>query len=136
MGSNPTPLKASKLPHYLDLVEAAEAPAAILRAVQSYLNAWPKERVDAVQKIDGGWAPFDWNGQPLRVNGVRDLRRIRDVIHSHCKFLRAAGMASTPDLNELDEFFCAATEKAENVERPVPQARTQALSSHQYVLDN
>jgi len=136
MGSNPTPLKASKLPHYLDLVAAAEVPAAVLRAVQSYLNAWPKERVEAVQKIDGGWAPFDWSGQPLRVNGVRDLRRISDAVHRHCIFLSDAGMAPTPELTELDKFFCAAIDKAENMEQPVPQMRTQALSSHQYALDN
>ncbi len=136
MGSNQTPLSASKLPRYLDLVAAAESPAEVLRAVQSYLNAWAKERIESVQKIDGGWAPFDRDQKPLRVNGVRDLRRIRDAIHRHCIFLSDAGMAPTQELRELDEFFCAATEMAENAEPAAPQMRMRAAPSHRFVLDN
>lgn len=136
MGSSRTTSEASKLLHFLELVTAAETPAAVLRAVQSYLNAWPKERVEAVQKIDGGWAPFDWNRQPLRVNGLRDLCRIRDAVHRHCIFLSDAGMATTPELTELDEFFCAAIDKAEKTKQAALQAHTQAIPAYQYVLDN
>lgn len=130
-----------KLLRYLGLVAAAETPAEVLRAVQSYLDAWPKERIASVQRVDGGWAPFDWNQRPLRVNGVRDLRRIHDVVHCHCIFLSEAGIALTPELEELNEFFVAATEKADKfgpaaLQSRTPATRTPTIPSHQYVLGN
>ncbi len=121
---------------YLRLIALAEAPAAVLRAVQGYLNAWPKERVHSLQAVDGGWAPFDWNQRPRQVNGVRDLRRIGDAVHRHSTFLREAGMTPTLELVELDEFLLVAVEKAENFGRAALQAKKrasfmQAVSAHQ-----
>ena len=136
MEANRRPSGTPKPLHYLVLIATAEAPAAVLQAIESYLNAWPKERIESVQRADGGWVPFDWNRRPLRVDGVRDLRRIRDVVHCHCIFLNEAGIAPTPELVELDEFFRVASEKTENLERAALQSRTPAIPSHQYVLGN
>lgn len=136
MRAGQRPSGTPKLRHCLELVEAAEAPAEVLKVVKSYLDAWPKERVDSIQRVDGGWAPFDSNQRPSQVDGVRNLRRIRDVVHRHCMFLREAGMALTPELVELDEFFLVATEMAENLGLAASQARTPAIPPHRDVLVN
>jgi hypothetical protein len=67
--------------YYVELIAAAEVPAQVLSAQQSYLNAWPTERVKILQMEDGGWAPFDGNQTPSQINGVRDdLPRFFDPI--------------------------------------------------------
>lgn len=136
MNADRRPSGTPRLRHYLGLVAAAEASAGVLRVVKSYLDAWPKERVESIQRVDGGWAPFDWNQRPMQVDGVRNLRRISDVVHRHCIFLREAGMALTPELVELDEFFLVAAEMAEGLWQATPQARTPAVPSHRDVLVN
>jgi len=136
MSANQRPSGTPKLRHHLELIASAEASAEVLKVVKRYLDAWPKERVDSIQRVDGGWAPFDWNQRSLPVDGVRNLRRIRDAVHRHCMFLREAGMALTPELVELDEFFVVATETAEDLGHAASQARTPAIPSHRDVLVN
>lgn len=139
MGPRQAPTRTPESLRSLEIIAAAEAPAAVLRALQSYIDAWPRERIESLQKVDGGWAPFDWNQRPLRVNGIQDVRRIRDAIHSQSGYLREAGITLTPELTELDEFFCVAIEKAESlgqisVQTRSPANREPAKPSHQYVL--
>ncbi|MGA8004460.1 MAG: hypothetical protein WCA17_00010 [Burkholderiales bacterium] len=114
---------AQNLLHYLELIAAAEAPADVLDAVQRYLDAWPKARIKALQKIDGGWAPFSQRQAPSRINGVRDLRRVRDAVYGQCAALRQAGVQLTPELMELDEILFVATRLAESMRTPEYKAR-------------
>lgn len=125
-----------KLRHYLELIASAEASAEVLKVVKRYLDAWPKERVESIQRVDGGWAPFDWHQQALPVDGVRNLRRIRDAVHRHCILLREASMALTPELVELDEFFVVATEMAEDLGHAASQTRAPAIPLHRDALVN
>ncbi|MGQ0511696.1 MAG: hypothetical protein ACT4P9_13925 [Betaproteobacteria bacterium] len=82
----------------------------ILEAVQAYLGSWSTERIVNLQKMDGGWAPFDTNQRPLRVGSLARVHAIRDAIHRHCIALRTAGFPLTAELVELDEFFHRACE--------------------------
>jgi hypothetical protein len=117
----------SKVAYYLWFVAKASEPSAIVDAVREYLASWPKERILAIQKIDAGWAPFDGYQQPQQIDSALDLRCIRDAIHSHCIALREAGVALTPELVELDEFFFTATGMIENFGQPVSKVRPQAI---------
>jgi hypothetical protein len=126
---------APKLLHYLERVEAVDSPFGVLRVVQSYLNAWSATGIKSVQRVDGGWAPFDRDQRPLRVDGLPNLRHNRDMIHRQCKALREAGMALTPEFAELDEFFLAAAEKSESLGRAASKVQASvrfapAIASH------
>ncbi|MGA8051640.1 MAG: hypothetical protein WCA09_15790, partial [Burkholderiales bacterium] len=97
-GETPEP---QELRHFLELIATAEVPAEVLSAVQDYLNAWPKERVANLQRVDGGWAPFDHDQTPSQVHSVRDLWRFRDAVHSQCIALKQARLQLTPEILEL-----------------------------------
>lgn len=120
---------------HLELIAAAEAPADVLSAVQGYLNAWPKERVERLQTIDGGWAPFDQNQMPSQVNGVRDLRRIRDAVYRQCAALRQARVELTPELMELDEILFIAVQLAESMKAPEFKTRSPAATARSRLLN-
>jgi hypothetical protein len=129
-----SPVNESLL-HYLDLIAAAEGPAQVLRAVQSYLNAWPKERIESLQRVDGGWAPFDRNQIPAVVNGVGGLRLIRDNVRRQCAALRQAKVQVTPELTELDEMLLIATQCAESMKTPGFKARSPAAAARSRMLN-
>lgn len=103
----------TKMAHFLDLMAKANGLAGIVEEIQNYLAGWPKECVASVQKIDAGWAPFDMQQRPLPVTGPLDVRCIRDAVHCHCVALRETGLALTPELVELDEFFFVASQMVE-----------------------
>ncbi len=126
----------TKMDHHLGLLAKAKGPTAFIEAVQRYLASWTKERIANVQRIDAGWAPFDVIQRPLQVNGVLDVRCIRDAIHAHCIALNEAGETLTPELVELDEFFFAAAEIAEQVGKSSLQARTPPTPLHGDVFSN
>ena len=104
--------------YYLERVTSAKSPAEVLVAIQDYLAAWPKERVERLQKVDGGWGPFDTSQRATDINGVRDLRRIRTDIQRQCGALRAAGLQPNAELAELDEIVLVATQAAEAFKFP------------------
>ncbi len=112
---------------YLGLMAEANGISAIVEAVQEYLASWSNERIGRIQKVDAGWAPFDVSQRPLRVNGALHARCIRDAIHSHCMALSEAGLALTPELVELDEFFFAASEMIESFGEAAMHVRTPAI---------
>jgi hypothetical protein len=114
----------SKMAYYLWFMARAEQPGAIVEAVREYLASWSRERILAIQKIDAGWAPFDDYQYPQQIHGALDLRCIRDAIHAHCIALREAGVALTPELVELDEFFFTATGMIESFGQPALRAHT------------
>jgi hypothetical protein len=99
--------------HFLELIASAEALPAVLSAMQSYLNAWPKERVANLQRVDGGWAPFDNGQKPLPVGSIDDLTRFQDAIRRQCDALKQANMQLTPEIVELDEMLSIASRFAE-----------------------
>jgi len=113
----------------------------ILQGVQAYLGSWPKERIIDLQKMDGGWAPFDANQKPLRIGSPANVHCSRDAIHRHCIALRDAGLPLTPELVELDAFFHRALELIRACEEPAlrmrtSETRTPPMHSHQGVLAN
>mgnify|MGYP001591416054 FL=1 len=119
----------TRMAYYLGLMAEANGISAIVDAVQEYLASWSNERVGRIQKVDAGWAPFDVSQRPLQVNGALDARCIRDAIHCQCMALREAGVALTPELVELDEFFFAASEMIESFGGAAMHARTPAIRS-------
>jgi hypothetical protein len=121
--------------HHLEQIAAAEVPAEVLRAVQVYLNAWPKERVKSLQRVDGGWAPFDEDQMPSQVNGVGDLRRIRDAVHFQCAALKQAHVQLTPELIELDEILFIAAQLTESMKAPEFKARSPMATGRSRLLN-
>lgn len=126
---------------HVELMAGAKGIPEILEIVQEYLNSWSKERIVDLQKMDGGWAPFDESQRPLRVFSADAVHCDRDAIHRHCIALREAGMPLTPELVELDEFFYNACKLIEDCEEPasrrrLPETRTPPTPSHQDVLTN
>ena len=117
----------TKMTYYFALMAGADGAAAIVEAAQDFLGSWSKERIASVQKIDAGWAPFDVHQQPMQIVGALDLRCIRDAIHCHCMALSEAGVALTPELVELDEFFFVASEMIESSGPGAAQARMPAM---------
>jgi len=109
--------------HFLELIAAAEAPAAVLSAVQEYLNAWPMERIANLQRVDGGWAPFDHDQTPSQVDDVADLRRFRDAVSSQCIALKQARLQLIPEITELDEILFIAVQLVESMKVPEFRAR-------------
>jgi hypothetical protein len=131
----------TKMAYYFGIMPNAIGTSAIVEAVQEYLAGLSKECISSLQKIDAGWAPFDADQRPLPITCTLDVRCIRDEIHCHCMSLSETGVAPTPDLVELDEFFLLATEMIENCERAALQARAPAIRapavpSHRDVLAN
>ena len=112
------------LEYHLRLIGGANSTSTMIEAVQLYLASWSMERIAKVQKIDAGWAPFDLNQRPLRVNGALDVRCIRDAINCHCMALRESTVRPTPELVELEEFFFASNEMFERSKRAVSAGRT------------
>lgn len=135
MKTDREPAATQMLFGYLELIAAAEVPTEVLRAIQGYLNAWPKERVKSLQRMDGGWAPFDKDQMPSEVNGVRDLRRIREAVHRQCVALRETRVQLTPELIELDEILFIASQLAESMKAPEFKARLPAATRRSRLLN-
>jgi hypothetical protein len=86
-------------------IAGAQGISNIIEGVQAYLDSWSKERITNLQKMDGGWAPFDERQRPLKISGAGAVHCSRDAIHRHCIALVKVGMPLTPELMELNEFF-------------------------------
>lgn len=99
--------------HFLELIAAAEGQSAVLSAIQSYLNAWPTENIASLQRVDGGWAPFDSGQRPLQVDTLEDLIRFREAVRRQCVALKQANLQLTPEIVELDEMLSIASQFAQ-----------------------
>ncbi len=114
---------------HVSLLAGAHSTSDVVTAVRNYLAAWPKARVAALQRIDGGWAPFDASLQPTPLYRPADLQRIRDAVHGQCASLQGAGVPPAPELLELDVFLSLACTKLAEIEpglapqRPSPVDR-------------
>lgn len=93
---------------FLERIVAVETPYAVLNVVHDYLRAWPKVRVANLQRIDGGWAPFDRDQNPLPVNTLGKLDLFQEAVHRHCLALSLLNRQSTPELMELNEMLTIA----------------------------
>lgn len=119
---------------FLERVAAAEDPFAVLTVTHDYLLAWPKERVEDLQRIDGGWAPFDRNQNPLPVNTLGHLDRFQEAIHRQCAALRQANLHLTHELIELDEILTIANRYAKAAGAPEFKERSAKLNKRTSIL--
>jgi hypothetical protein len=97
--------------HYACLLARAEGSGEIVAAVRDYLAAWSRPHIVNLQRVDGGWAPFDDHQRPMPVYRAADVHEIRDAVHAQCACLRGAGVAASQELLELDLFLALACEK-------------------------
>jgi hypothetical protein len=106
----------------IGLMATAEGTAGIVNAVRDYLACWPRERILGVQKVDGGWGPFDARQQPVTVRGPDHIVVIAESMRRQRDALSAAGMAPTPEFLEIDLFFFLARQVVENWKRQKSEA--------------
>ncbi|MGH9578403.1 MAG: hypothetical protein ACRD3R_13265, partial [Terriglobales bacterium] len=111
---------------HVRLMTAATGPEGILNAVNDYLAGWSVDRIRNLQKIDGGWGPFDERQQPAQLCEVADVPRIGDSVRRQCVALKEAGIAPTPELLELDLFFFFARQVVEDHEEVRSRVHTAA----------
>jgi hypothetical protein len=90
---------------HIKRIAGAQGISKIIEGVQDYLDSWSKERIANLQKMDGGWGPFDERQRPLKISGTGAVHCSRDAIHRHCIALAKVGLPLTPELMELNEFF-------------------------------
>lgn len=126
---------------HAEFMAGAEGLSGILDGVQAYLGSWSRERIVDLQKMDGGWAPFDMNQRPLRVASLAKVHASGDAIHRHCIALREAGFPISPELVELDAFFHRARELIRICEETAfrmrtSETRTPSMHSHQRAFAN
>lgn len=127
--------ETTELFQYVELLAAAETLNEVLRAVRDYLNAWHKERIRNLQKVDGGWAPFDREQMPAQIDSVVHLRRFQDAVHRQCAALKQAGMEPTPEIIELNEFLFIAVRLADCMKTHPSKARSTASGTHSRLLN-
>ncbi len=94
----------------------------LVRATSEYLAGWPADRIRNLQKMDGGWGPFDEEGRASRIAGAADIIRIADSLSHHCRALREAGMNPNPELLELGLYFSLARPIADAFLAVAPRA--------------
>lgn len=116
----------------LKLLTAATRADEIVSAASSYLASWPKNRVENLQKIDGGWGTFDYHQRPERIHGLADIVRISAALSSHCLALKDAGIEPTPELLELDLYFALAKQAAGDFISGRPQFYPETSRSRVY----
>jgi len=127
----------SDVEHHVKLLTEATRADQLLDAVSGYLTSWTKDRVENLQKIDGGWGTFDSRQRPEPIHGVADILRISDVLRNHCRALKDAAIEPTPELLELDLYFALAKQVAENLitVRPRPKTATSRNSDYRHWSD-
>jgi hypothetical protein len=95
------------------VLSAASGSREMIDAVTRYLESWPRDRIESLQKIDGGWGTFDDQQRPEPINSLADISRISATLGNHCRALKEARIELTPELLELDLFFALARQAAE-----------------------
>lgn len=101
---------------YVERMTKARTAAEIVEIVQQYLANWPADRVASVQKLDGGWAPFDQDQQPVPVYGTIDISHISAALRDQREALAATRVELPPEFLELDLFFFVASLMLDNLE--------------------
>ena len=114
---------------HLKLLTGATRVDELIGAANSYLAGWSKDRIKNLQKIDGGWGPFDCQERPEPIHRVGDFARISDELSRHRLALKEGGIEPTPDLLELDLFFALAKQAAETFLPVTPRRYTSTSPS-------
>jgi hypothetical protein len=104
----------SNVERQLQALTAAIRADEIVGAVNGYLGSWSSERIANLQKLDGGWGPFDYDQRPETIYGIAGIVRISEALRRHCRALKDAGIEPVPELLELDLYFSLAMQAAEN----------------------
>jgi hypothetical protein len=99
---------------YVGLMHAAPGADAFVNAVSEYLASWPKDKIENLQRVDGGWGPFDENGRPTRLRTMADVVWIGDTVRRHFVALKEAGIAPNPELVELEQCLSVARQLAQD----------------------
>ena len=99
----------SEIDSYVRAMAMAPDVNAITSVLNTYLASWPEDRIEDLQALDGGWAPFDEWRRPMPILGARDIFFLARSVRDHCKAVREAGIELTTELLELDLvlFFAA-----------------------------
>ena len=134
MGAPEELRETTELFQFLELLASSETMNEILRAFRTYLTAWYRERIKDLQKVDGGWAPFDRDQSPLEISSVASLRRFQDVIYRQCIALKEAGIRPTPEIVELNEFLFIAVQLTESMKSQASRARSTASGTRSRLL--
>jgi hypothetical protein len=103
----------SAVEQHIKLLTATSRPDQIVRAASDYLDSWSRERIENLQKSDGGWGTFDAQGRPETICDVGHIARISNVLSNQCAALKDAGIQPTIELLELDLYFTVAKQIAE-----------------------
>jgi len=111
---------------YVSLIRAATDAEDLVNAVREYLASWSERKIGNLQRIDGGWGPFDRYGQVVRLRTVADVSRIGETVRRQIVALKAVEIALNPEIVELDRFFSIAREVAD--ERAAISARKYAAT--------
>ena len=135
MSSTREPSALQQAFYFLERVAAAEEPLAVLEVTQDYLRAWPRERVANLQRIDGGWAPFDSDRNPLPMSTVGRLELFQQAVHRQCLALSQANLRLTPEIMELDEMLTIATRFARTISGPDFKERSAKIVTRASILN-
>lgn len=115
---------------YVEMLAGARGTAEVVATVREYLAAWPQARVANVQRVDGGWAPFDADQKPTPLYRSADVHKICDAVYGQRTSLMGAGIAPAPELVELDVFLRLACAKLAEFE-PIPTRQHAGIASGQ-----
>ena len=128
----------NEVEHHLRLLTAATGADEVVSAARSYLATWSKDRIENLQKIDGGWGTFDSQQRPEPIHDVGNIARISNVLSDHCRALKDAGIEPTPEFLELDLYFALAKQIAENfiASRSHFRAGTSRSTGYRHWSDN
>jgi hypothetical protein len=85
-----------------------------VNALSEYLASWSKQKIENLQRLNGGWGPFNYDGQPARLRTVADVTWKGDMVRRQLVALKEAGFTPNPELVELDQFFSIAKQVAED----------------------
>jgi hypothetical protein len=118
--------------HHVKVLTAATRADEIVRATNDYLASWSRERIENLQKIDGGWGTFDALGRPDPICDVGHIARISNVLSNQCAALKDAGIQPTLELLELDLYFAVGKQMAEVFMASQARLRTGASAKTGY----
>lgn len=99
------------------LLAGARGSAEVIVAVHDYLATRTAQQVADLQRLDGGWAPFDDRQRPVPVFRPTDVLMAREAVRSQCAALRSAGVTPGTGLVELRRILSLACRKLVLIER-------------------
>jgi hypothetical protein len=128
----------SAVEHHLTVLTAASGADEIVCAASAYLASWSRDRIEDLQKVDGGWGTFDMQGRPEPLCDLGNISRISNALTTQCAALKDAGIQPTPELLELDLYFAVAKQMAEacTASNVLLKARSSPRTGYRHWSDN